>query len=478
MPTAPLFAPNPVTLPEYYRGLERRGGLTPRQLLEAGDQLAKERDDAVSAAKSAEISAAVLAHDMNAGAHGRNSRGPSGGSVSLWYDDGFVGWHTYAHPEHLRYGFHGVACVVTDWVGTPGFLSLPQLTEMYASGLWTVANHSKAHSLGVTDETAKTAIQSAFLRIRDTWGFGRQVADTGLPAHVVQDIPFVAPGHGYSQAARKYAYLLHPYIRDISNGDIAVSDTVPGQTRFAITTSSEFRKVDAAGMTESRFRTFCNQLLGRVRMGFHVPVLFHDISDGADVWGIDVASYRRLLKWLHDLGIPVVNPSTVIKRHNLLFDSTFSGGKGWTTAGGRSGSAGFNWQNTMLDTYCCALSWDGVGISPALQSQVSINVEGGKTYRVTWWAKGDGDTSTRSQITVSVGGAKREGNPLGTYSITHESTLTTSYARFTGTFTAPKGAIGAVVFAEMAGTGWSGSKSVYIDCLTISDDSLEEYNLD
>ena len=57
MATTPIFQPNPVVLPEYYRKKQRYGGLTTQETLEAGAQIA--------------ISA-VLAHNSDAAAHGLN----------------------------------------------------------------------------------------------------------------------------------------------------------------------------------------------------------------------------------------------------------------------------------------------------------------------------------------------------------------------------------------------------------------------
>ena len=401
-----------------------------------------------------------------------------GGSISLWYDDGFAGWHTYAHPEHIKYGYLGVACIVTDWINTAGFLTLAQLTEMYDSGLWIIGNHSKTHDLGATDATAKAAIEAAYKTLRYTWGFGLQNPAVKAPNNPNTEIPFIAPGHGYSQAARKYAYLLHPYIRDMQDAN-SVSGTVPGQTRFAVTSSLEFRNVDANGMTDTRFNNFCKALLDALRLGYHVPILFHNISDTADVWGIDVASYQRVMKYFNDMKIPVVDPGKVIKKHNLLHEGSIGIGSGWVETGSRQGSSGLTTISPFVDTYTIRLIWDGVGITPAEQTQRAINIEGGKTYRVTWWAKGDGDANTRSKITIKTGGAIREGNPLSVVELTHtETALTTSYQRFTGTFVAPKGSIGATLFAEMIVLSGATSRTIYIDGLSVSDDAYEEYNLD
>lgn len=57
MATTPIFQPNPVVLPEYYRKKQRYGGLTTQETLEAGTQIA---------------TAAVLAHNADAAAHGIN----------------------------------------------------------------------------------------------------------------------------------------------------------------------------------------------------------------------------------------------------------------------------------------------------------------------------------------------------------------------------------------------------------------------
>jgi biofilm PGA synthesis lipoprotein PgaB len=65
-------------------------------------------------------------------------------SVALTFDDGASGVWQYAAPVLARYGFHGIAFIITGYVGThqPYYMTWPQITDLKDSGRWNIESHT------------------------------------------------------------------------------------------------------------------------------------------------------------------------------------------------------------------------------------------------------------------------------------------------------------------------------------------------
>jgi peptidoglycan/xylan/chitin deacetylase (PgdA/CDA1 family) len=82
--------------------------------------------------------------------------------VVMTFDDGFKSVYTTAFPIMQQYGIKGTVYVVPTWVGTPGYMTLAELTALHNAG-WTIASHSWDHTdlttltnLQITDELQST----------------------------------------------------------------------------------------------------------------------------------------------------------------------------------------------------------------------------------------------------------------------------------------------------------------------------------
>lgn len=73
------------------------------------------------------------------------------GLVTITFDDGYESVFNEAKPLMDKYGFPGVAYIITDLTGAPGRMSLKQLKDMQADG-WDIASHTKTHKLLVSDK--------------------------------------------------------------------------------------------------------------------------------------------------------------------------------------------------------------------------------------------------------------------------------------------------------------------------------------
>ena len=64
--------------------------------------------------------------------------------IVITFDDGFESVYTVAFPIMQQYGIKGTAYINPAWVGSPGYMTLQQLTALHNAG-WTIANHSWDH---------------------------------------------------------------------------------------------------------------------------------------------------------------------------------------------------------------------------------------------------------------------------------------------------------------------------------------------
>lgn len=64
--------------------------------------------------------------------------------VAITFDDGTRGQFEYAAPALRRRGMTATFFVVTDWVGTPGFMTWDELRQMTAWGM-SIQSHSRSH---------------------------------------------------------------------------------------------------------------------------------------------------------------------------------------------------------------------------------------------------------------------------------------------------------------------------------------------
>src|SRR6202012_3616560 len=65
-------------------------------------------------------------------------------SLLLTFDDGARGVYRYADPVLRHYGLHGIAFLITGWVGTdqPYYMTWPKLHKLQADGHWDLEAHT------------------------------------------------------------------------------------------------------------------------------------------------------------------------------------------------------------------------------------------------------------------------------------------------------------------------------------------------
>ncbi len=64
--------------------------------------------------------------------------------VVMTFDDGLESTYKIAYPIMKQYGIKGTVYVIPSLVGTSGYMTLNQLTELHDAG-WTIASHTWDH---------------------------------------------------------------------------------------------------------------------------------------------------------------------------------------------------------------------------------------------------------------------------------------------------------------------------------------------
>jgi len=105
------------------------------------------------------------------------------GLVSLTFDDGFAGVFTEAKPQMDRYGFSGVAYVITGMVDKPGRMTVDQLKSLQDAG-WDISSHTRNHVFLVSRGHEDGVIEEE-LAVSKKWltgqGFDRGARHLAVP---------------------------------------------------------------------------------------------------------------------------------------------------------------------------------------------------------------------------------------------------------------------------------------------------------
>jgi peptidoglycan/xylan/chitin deacetylase (PgdA/CDA1 family) len=83
--------------------------------------------------------------------------------IILTFDDGYVDFYQYAYPILKKYHMTGINFIITGFVGRTGYLSWPQIEEMYQSGNILFGAHTVHHFAltSIKPEVAKTEISQS-----------------------------------------------------------------------------------------------------------------------------------------------------------------------------------------------------------------------------------------------------------------------------------------------------------------------------
>ncbi len=109
-------------------------------------------------------------------------------SVILTFDDGYVDNYTDMFPILKKYGAKATVFLISELVGTDGYLSVDQVKEMAASGLVSFQCHTAHHvDLSYQDEaTIRSEFASSIEKI-ESWT-GRPVRSLAYPAGSYNDV--------------------------------------------------------------------------------------------------------------------------------------------------------------------------------------------------------------------------------------------------------------------------------------------------
>jgi len=104
----------------------------------------------------------------------------SANGVTISFDDGEATVFAKAAPLLAQFGGVGVAYVTSDWVGTPGYLSVAHLRQL-AGLAWTIGAHGRRHRylVDLGDRELDDELRGARAALEDA--LGAPVVDLSLP---------------------------------------------------------------------------------------------------------------------------------------------------------------------------------------------------------------------------------------------------------------------------------------------------------
>ncbi|GEM_PF-4738926 len=88
--------------------------------------------------------------------------------IIITFDDSYESVYTVAYPIMQQHGIKGTVYIVPAWIGSPGHLTVEQLTELHNAG-WIIANHSWDHPLlpELTKEQITNELQTAITWLKN-----------------------------------------------------------------------------------------------------------------------------------------------------------------------------------------------------------------------------------------------------------------------------------------------------------------------
>jgi|GEM_PF-1368815 len=202
-------------------------------------------------------------------------------AVTFMFDDGGVSIYTEAKPVLDQYGYKGSAVIVTSFIGQPGFMTAPQIQELFASG-WEVVSHGVTHS----DLTTLPEAQ---------WKNELSQSKTILQELGFTINYFVPPYGAYRADIIDYGRTLYSSIRAFESGDNSVgSSPYDIKVRQVVNTTTA---VDVARWLEE----------GKSKGRWEV-IVFHVIGDTSDdVYYTPPTVFSQMISAVLQSGVPVVS---------------------------------------------------------------------------------------------------------------------------------------------------------------------------
>ncbi len=202
--------------------------------------------------------------------------------VVITFDDGFESTYTVAFPIMQQYGIKGTVYVTPAWIGSPGYLTVTQLTALQNAG-WTIANHSWDHpplpSLTTTQITNEIQTTIDWLNSN---GFADGAYHLAYPfGQYNNNVLQVASNLGIKTA------------RTVNWGTISIGDTDYLELPIILirmdTTRNEWQ----------------SELDSSIAQGNTVIFLFHDIVTGNPVYleDVTVANFRTIIEYINQTGV-------------------------------------------------------------------------------------------------------------------------------------------------------------------------------
>lgn len=202
---------------------------------------------------------------------------PTQSAVTLLFDDGPRNTYGQARPVLDRYTFKGTAAVITDYIGTPGYMTLSQINNLYWGG-WEIMSHSVTH----TDLTTLTSAQAA----QELTKSKAVLANYGV---------------------KNFAYPFGAYNGDLNAQGMALYRSMRGFEQGTNAQGTYPYDVKVRGVTTQTTVADVRQWLADAKQNNKwVVLVFHDIvATGPDIYHTTPAIFKQMIAAVSESGVPV-----------------------------------------------------------------------------------------------------------------------------------------------------------------------------
>lgn len=216
---------------------------------------------------------------------------PQNGVVTLTFDDGYDDHYTEARKKMSEYHFPGTAYIIPSTVGSDGFLTLAQMSEMQDKHGWDISGHH------ITD---LTTLDSGELK-KEIWSVKKFLVENGFSKGANE---FCYPGGQFNEGVISVVKQYFRSGRTIAQSNMTKESIPP----------KEYYKLKIYNVLNTTTPATVATLVDQARTGKQWLILvFHQIKETASIsTEYSIANFGAIIDDIADDGVRVMTVSEVL----------------------------------------------------------------------------------------------------------------------------------------------------------------------